>query len=243
MNNLCDFFLTCEFLKMIENIILKAVPLIISTFVGTWIVRKAFLPRVDIKAKREHILNDNDGCFLSLNIVNVGPNVAQNCCAYIILDTDVNKDDLLNPNEADTEEHLPNYKEEKPNFEIPREALITREKVRSVMQIQLCWTHHGNPYEKNLNPGVQAQLDICRYQISKTSPSLRYIIFPTERGWRRIHFRLRYQSLSGKLYICPANSFPNIFNIFFYLDECGAPSVVIKKKRTWGPFRTKLLLH
>ena len=114
----------------IPKIILEAIPMIISTFVGTWIVRRSFLPKVVIKTKKEHILKDEGGSFLSLNLVNVGPNVAKNCCAYIILDTPVNSSQFLNPDEANTDEHLPCYVQENPNFEIPRNTLITRETER-----------------------------------------------------------------------------------------------------------------
>ena len=129
-------------------------------------MRKTFLPKVVIKTKKEHILRDEGGCFLSLNLVNIGPNVAQNCCAYIILDHPVDSEQFLNPNEAATDEHLPCYVQENPNFEVPRNTLITRDKRRDVQQIELCWTHHGNPYHKDLNPGVQTHIDICRYQLS-----------------------------------------------------------------------------
>ncbi len=213
----------------IPKIILEAIPMIISTFVGTWIVRRSFLPKVVIKTKKEHILKDEGGSFLSLNLVNVGPNVAKNCCAYIILDTPVNSSQFLNPDEANTDEHLPCYVQENPNFEIPRNTLITREKQRDVQQIELCWTHHGNPYHKDLNPGVQTHVDICRYQHYPNCRIHDYIIFPTERGWRRVHFRLCYQPLKGKLYICPANSYPNVFDITFWLDVFGTPKVRIKK--------------
>lgn len=213
----------------IPKIILEAIPMIISTFVGTWIVRRSFLPKVVIKTKKEHILKDEGGSFLSLNLVNVGPNVAKNCCAYIILDTPVNSSQFLNPDEANTDEHLPCYVQENPNFEIPRNTLITREKQRDVQQIELCWTHHGNPYHKDLNPGVQTHVDICRYQHYPNCRIHDYIIFPTERGWRRVHFRLCYQPLKGKLYICPANSYPNVFDVTFWLDVFGTPKVRIKK--------------
>lgn len=213
----------------IPKIILEAMPMIISTFVGTWIVRRSFLPKVVIKTKKEHILKDDGGSFLSLNLVNVGPNVAKNCCAYLILDSPVDSNMFLNPNEANTDEHLPCYVQENPNFEIPRNTLITRDKQRDVQQIELCWTHHGNPYHKDLNPGVQTHIDICRYQLYPNCTILHYIIFPTERGWRRVHFRLCYQPLKGKLYICPANSYPNVFDISFWLDVYGTPKVRIKK--------------
>ena len=213
----------------IPKIILEAIPMIISTFVGTWIVRRSFLPKVVIKTKKEHILKDEGGSFLSLNLVNLGPNVAKNCCAYIILETPVNSSQFLNPDEANTDEHLPCYVQENPNFEIPRNTLITREKQRDVQQIELCWTHHGNPYHKDLNPGVQTHVDICRYQHYPNCRIHDYIIFPTERGWRRVHFRLCYQPLKGKLYICPANSYPNVFDITFWLDVFGTPKVRIKK--------------
>ena len=213
----------------IPKIILEAIPMIISTFVGTWIVRRSFLPKVVIKTKKEHILKDEGGSFLSLNLVNLGPNVAKNSCAYIILETPVNSSQFLNPDEANTDEHLPCYVQENPNFEIPRNTLITREKQRDVQQIELCWTHHGNPYHKDLNPGVQTHVDICRYQHYPNCRIHDYIIFPTERGWRRVHFRLCYQPLKGKLYICPANSYPNVFDITFWLDVFGTPKVRIKK--------------
>lgn len=220
----------------------NTIPLIISMFVGTWIVRKSFLPKVDINTKKAHVLQDEDGCFLSLNLINIGPNVAQNCCAYIILNDKIDCDSFLNPEEAATNEHLPSYFEEKNNLQIPRNTLITREKRRDVQQIQLCWTHHGNPYQKDLNPGVQTQIDICRYQYYPNDHSHHYMIFPTEKGWRRIHFRLKYKWLTGKLYICPANSYPNIFNIGFGLNASGYPEVEIKKIRLNYFTRKKLLL-
>ena len=228
--------------QTVFDIVIRAIPLILSTFVGAWIVRKSFVPKVKIMTKKEHVLKDSGGYFLSLNIVNVGPNVALDCCAYIILDSRVDGENFLNPNEASVNEHLPNYTEEHPDFQIPRDVLITREKQRDVQQIQLCWTHHGNPYHKNLNPGVQSQIDICRYQIYEKDPSRHYILFPTERGWRRIHFRLRYQKLNGKLYICPANSYPNVFDIEFGLASGGMPEIIIKKKRLNCFTRKRLLL-
>lgn len=231
-----------EIISVIGCIFLKAMPLIISTIIGTWIVRRSFLPKVVIKTKKEHILRDDGGCFLSLNLINIGPNVAKNCCAYIILDNPVNSEQFLNTNEANTDEHLPCYVQENPNFETPRNTLITRERRRDVQQIELCWTHHGNPYHKDLNPGVQTHVDICRYQRFSNDKSQHYIIFPTERGWRRIHFRLKYQVLKGKLYVCPANSYPNIFDITFGLDTSGTPEVKIKKIRLNWFSRRKLLL-
>ena len=224
------------------DIIIRAIPLIISTFIGAWIVRKSFVPKVDIMTKKEHILKDSGGYFVSLNVVNVGPNVAQDCCAYIILDSRIDGENFLNPCEATANEHLPNYTDEHLNFEIPRDVLITREKQRDVQQIQLCWTHHGNPYHMNLNPGVQSQIDICRYQIYEKDPTRHYILFPTEKGWRRVHFRLQYQELKGKLYICPANSYPNVFDIEFSLSSGVSPKIIIKKKRMNYFTRKKLLL-
>ena len=232
------------FFQTTIDIFINAVPIIIATFVGTWIVRKSFVPKVDIMTKTEHILKDRGGYFLSLNVVNIGPNVAQDCCAYIILDDDIDSENLLNTNEAATDEHLPNYTDEHPDFEIPRNVLITKEKQRDVQQIQLCWTHHGNPYYKKLNPGIQTQIDICRYQLYDNDPSQHYyIIFPTERGWRRVHFRLRYQKLKGRLYICPANSYPNVFNIEFGLGSDNTPMIKIMKIRMNYFTRKKLLLN
>lgn len=225
-----DILTVCfRFMTGIWNIIQDALPYIVSTYVGARIVRKTFLPKVVIKTKKEHILRDEGGCFLSLNLVNIGPNVAQNCCAYIILDHPVDSEQFLNPNEATTDEHLPCYVQENPNFEVPRNTLITRDKRRDVQQIELCWTHHGNPYHKDLNPGVQTHIDICRYQLSPDKTNRHYIIFPTERGWRRVHFRLWYQELRGRLYVCPANSYPNIFDISFGLDTSGNPEMSLKK--------------
>lgn len=220
----------------------ETVPLIISMFIGTWLVRKSFLPKVDINTKKAHILQDEDGYFLSLNLINIGPNVAQNCCAYIILNDKIDSETFLNLSEAATNEHLPSYFEEKNNFQIPRNTLITPDRRRDVQQIQLCWTHHGNPYQQDLNPGVQTQIDICRYQCYPHDHSHHYMIFPTEKGWRRIHFRLKYRRLSGKLYICPANSYPNIFDIEFGLTAAGIPEVEIHKIRLNYFSRKKLLL-
>lgn len=229
-------------IQSLLNIIYDVIPLVLSTIIGTYIVRRAFVPKVNIKTKKEHILVDSGGCFLSLNIINTGANMAQQCCCYLILETEIRKEDILNPNEAALDEHLPRYKSESILFEQPRNVLITREKMRDVQQVQLCWTHHGNPYYKDLNPGVTSQVDICRFQKYENDDTKYYILFPTESGWRRVHFRCKYKLIKGILYICPANSYPNIFKISFNIDDDNSPHVDIRKVKLNYFSRKRFLL-
>ncbi len=228
-------------IQSLINIIYDTIPLVLSTIIGTYIVRRAFVPKVNIKTKKEHILTDAGGHFLSLNIINTGLNMAQHCCCYLVLETKILDNDLLNNNDAALDEHLPRYTNESLLLEQLRSSLITKDKIRDVQQVQLCWTHHGNPYYRDLNPGVTAQIDICRFQRFENNNGY-YIIFPTESGWRRIHFRAKYKEMKGILYICPANSFPNIFSISFQLDDNSYPYINIKKVNLNSFSRKRFLL-
>jgi hypothetical protein len=82
----------------------------------------------------------------------------------------------------------------------------------------------------NVNPGVTASIDICRFQV--TEDNQWYVLFPTERGWRRILFRMKVESntvLKGKLLICPSNDFPKILTFTLYLYQ-NKPKLLIGDK-------------
>ena len=123
---------------------------------------------------------------------------------------------------------------------IPRSQLIGPQKYRSLEQIHFCWTHHGNPYSKDINPGITAALDVCRIQWENDK---HYIIFPTERGWRKVHFRVNYAPIEGSLFICPANAYPNIFHIKIYMDDQETPQLDIRKIKLHFWNRKKELLN
>lgn len=240
MVNIC-LNIIIESLKFLNTeIIIPIIYLSISTFVGAVIVRKVFMPCVEIKAKKKHILKDKTGFFVSINIVNIGHKVANNTICYLLLDKEFAKNDLIEESDASLDEELPRYLEENLSLTIPRSQLIGPQKYRSLEQIHFCWTHHGNPYSKDINPGITAALDVCRIQWENDK---HYIIFPTERGWRKVHFRVNYAPIEGRLFICPANAYPNIFHIKIYMDDQETPQLDIRKIKLHFWNRKKELLN
>lgn len=54
------------------------------------------IPKVEIITKKEQILKDSGGYFLSLNVINVSSNVVQYCYAFIILDSHIDGENIFN---------------------------------------------------------------------------------------------------------------------------------------------------
>lgn len=218
--------------------IFPTLSLIIATLIGGEIVKRLYSPNVNVKAKNISHLRDNGGFFISLNIVNLGRTVANDCICYLMINSFIDKEDIMEEHEACTDEHLPTYRDEKLDFTTPRQQLTTPAKFRKPEQVQLCWAHHGNPCVMNINPGVTKLLDICRAQYIENNQW--YIIFPSEKGWRRILIRMRYKNINGKIFICPSNDYPKILD-FSFIFENNEPTLKIYDKYLNKIRRRKIL--
>ena len=216
--------------NLLYSFIIQTLAIITGAFFGGEIIKSIYSPKVKVKAKNLNLREDKSGFFVSLNIINIGRSVASDCICHLLFDKDIDKDTLLEREDAMADECLPSYKEENNNFLIPRDQLTSPSSFRQPLQVQLCWTHHGNPCNINVNPGVTASIDICRFQLTENFQW--YVLFPTERGWRRILFRMKIKPgtvLKGKLFICPSNDFPKILTFTLYLHQ-NKPKLLIGDK-------------
>lgn len=217
-------------ITFLYQFIIQTLAIITGAFFGGEIIKKIYSPKVKVKAKNLNLREDKSGFFVSLNIINIGRTVASNCICHLLLDEEINKNTLLEREDAMVEEYLPSYKEETNNFLIPRDQLTTPSSFRQPSQMQLCWTHHGNPCEININPGVTASVDICRFQLTENNEW--YMILPTERGWRRVLLRMKVESqtiFKGKLIISPSNDFPKILFFTMYIHN-NKPFLLIRDR-------------
>lgn len=225
----------------IFQFLIQTLAIITGAFFGGEIIKKIYSPKVKVKAKNLNLREDKSGFFISLNIINIGRTAASDSVCHLLFDKEINKDVLLEREDAMADECLPSYKEEMNNFLTPRDQLTGPSSFRQLSQVQLCWTHHGNPCEININPGVTASVDICRFQM--TDDKQWYVMFPTERGWRRILFRMRVDDKTifrGKLIVCPSNDFPKILFFTMYLHE-ERPILLVRDKWLSRFNRAKIL--
>ena len=188
------------------------VSLLIGTLLGTEITRFLYRPKVRVRYSKISPLHVKDGTHWSINVANLGRTVASNCKAVIYLQG-IEPEVLLKLHEANPNEFLPSYSEESGNISFPRPQSIGREKFRPIAGANLAWAKLGNPDSIDINPGVTELLDICKVQDSDKG---RYVIFPTELGWRRVRCRIRSSKIAGKVLVCPSNEFPTVLN--FELD-------------------------
>jgi len=226
--------------ELFWNFIIQTLAILTGAIIGGEIIKRIYSPRVCVKAKKPNELFDGSGCFVSLNIINVGRTVATDCVCYLVIDDGWDKSLLMEREEAVLDENLPTYKEEENDFLFPRDQLITPTKLRELKNIQLCWTHHGNPCVMSINPGVTTSVDICRFQRDGDNW---YVLFPTEKGWRRIAFRIRFDRkmiLKGKLLICPSNDFAKVLDIKLYLCH-DKPTLLVTERFMTRWKRSRLL--
>ncbi|MEJ0106605.1 MAG: hypothetical protein WDO19_30445 [Bacteroidota bacterium] len=232
-------------IQIINNFVLPLLSLIIATLVGSEIVRIVYSPKVKVKVKESNYLKNKNGFLTALEIVNLGSSVATKCISYLVIhdNNKIEKDDLLSEFEACENEYLPSYTDENLDYTIPRQQWITPEKYVTPKRLVLCWNHSGDPYEMDINPGVTVSLNICRMRYHDIQ-EFWYIIFPTEKGWRKVRLRMRFKELKGKIFICPSNAFPLIvgFNIQ-YDSQIKEPVLIIDNKAVSRRKRKRILLR
>lgn len=194
---------------MEQTLASSLISLVIGTLLGNEISRYLYRPRVKVKIRDVNPLITKDGYFVSIDIVNIGRSVAQNCTGYISLNN-IERGDIIDSQYAEIDEILPSYPNEKINTSFPRDQLITKSKFRIIKNESLCWSKHGNPYELNINPGMTTRLDLFKAQKNKSSDW--YLIFPSEEGWRKVRTRINFREITGRLLVCPSNEFPTIID-------------------------------
>lgn len=207
------------YILIFQEIICPIFVMVTGAFLGGAVIKWIYQPRVKVKLKRINNLIDKNGEFISFNVVNLGSSCAMKCISYITIDPESEENlKVVSYSDASINENLPEYSLESKNLDNPRRQLTDIYKKRAIEQIQLCWTHHGNPFELDINPGVTRSIDICRFQITTAIPDQEpYWIFPTEDGWRVVQVRVRSKIIKGKIFICPSNSYPLIAD--FVLKE------------------------
>lgn len=230
-------------IELLYDFIIRITTIVVGAFLGGEIIKKIYSPKVKVKAKNTSLREDKSGFFVSLNIVNIGRTVATSCVSYLLFDNEFDKNSLLEREEAMADECLPSYSDENNNFLIPRNQLTRPSSYRQPTRARLCWSNHGNPHELDINPGVITSINVCRFQSDNEGGW--YIMFPTERGWRRILLRMKVNDESifeGKIVICPSNNSPKI--LFFEMKfQNNKPTLIIKDKCLTRYGRNKMLLN
>ncbi len=226
-------------IDILNPIVTAITGLLIGTLLGNEASRILNKPRVSLRFKDMNQLVTKDGFFWSIFVVNTGRTVASNCIGVIDLDN-VKKEDILEQNEALPNEFLPRYLDENGDISFPRDQLTTPSKFRDVKNSVLCWSHHGNPFKIDINPGMTQSIDICRVQYHETG-KFWYFIFPSEKGWRKVRVRMKANNISGKLSICPANDYPTILHFKISAEgKQGVPTFIPIRRTFFNQFIGRL---
>ncbi len=214
---------------MLDWVLGPFLSLLIGTLLGGEITRYFYKPKVIIKYKDVAPLVLETGTFWSLRVENRGRTVATDCIGVLTLE-DVTPEDIINQNEADTKELLPEYRGEAIDMSFPREQIISRNYFREINRTSLCWAKLGNPDKIDVNPGVSQSIDICKHH---RLGEFDYFIFPSEEGWRRLRVRVKSKNLKGSLYICPSNEFPTQIDFTITIEDTGASKFTPLKPKRW----------
>ena len=211
---------------IIDEVYAALISLVIGTLLGRELSRFLYRPRVIVRFKSLAPLHTADGYFNSIEIANLGRTVATNCIGVLTL-FHIDKEDILEQYNADPIESLPDYKESGDDLSFPRDQLLSPKFFRELRGVSLCWSRWGNPATMDINPGMTQVLDVCKFQIKNES---RYIIFPSEHGWRKVRIRIKMREVQGRIMVCPSNEFPTMIKFKIDMDEEGMPRLIPLKQ-------------
>jgi len=187
-----------------DNIFASFVSLTVGALLGSEVTRYFYKPRVIVKYKDIDPLEDQTGVYWSIQVENNGRTVAKECIAVLTL-YNIGVEHIVEPEHIDTNEDLPQYRNEDIDLETPRKQIVTSRHFRPLNRVALCWSKLGNPDVIGINPGINQAIDLCKFHKKGDSG---YFIFPSEDGWRRVRVRLKPEKMKGYVLICPANEFP-----------------------------------
>jgi hypothetical protein len=122
-------------INLLYNFIIQTLAIITGAFFGGEIIKRIYSPKVKVKAKNLNLREDKSGFFVSLNIINIGKSVASNCICHLLFDEEINKNTLLERENALADECLPSYKSESNNFLVPRDQLTSPSSFRQPLQV------------------------------------------------------------------------------------------------------------
>ena len=201
--------------------------LAIGTLIGAELMRFLYRPKVKIRYKHITPLSKKDGFHITIHVANLGRTVAHDCKCVVRFD-DVTASDIVDLENANPEEDLPEYTKEGFTVEFPRRQFVYSYEFRDILNESLCWAESGNPPKVDINPGTIARLDICKVQCSPDGKFAYYII-PSEEGWRIMRTRIKLGKLKGRILVCPANEFPTPMKFEIDLDADGRPKFYPKR--------------
>ena len=193
------------------------VSLTVGTLLGAEVTRLFYRPRVIVKYKNIDPLEDKTGVYWSIQVENYGRTVAKECSAVISL-YDISIDDLVATEDTDSNEELPEYRNENIDIETPRKQIVNKDHFRLLNRVSVCWAKLGNPDVIDINPGISQSVDLCKFH--RHGP-YNYFIFPSEDGWRRVRVRIKARDLKGHILICPTNEFPTRVDFVISIMEDG----------------------
>lgn len=202
---------------MLDSLLSPFLSLLIGTLLGGEITRYFYKPKVIIRYRDVTPLTLESGVFWSLRVENRGRTAATDCIGVITIDN-ISQDDVIDQSEADTNEYLPDYRNDDIDLAVPREQIMSRTYYREINRVSICWSKLGNPDYIDINPGVSQSIDICKYH---ESPHGNYFIFPSEDGWRKLRVRVRKSYITGALFVCPSNEFPTKIDFTISIDDSG----------------------
>lgn len=208
-----------------ESVFSSFISLTIGTLIGSEVTRYFYKPRVIVKYKNLAPLDDINGVYWSLQIENYGRTVAKQCVAVVTL-YDVSATDLVNTEDVDALENLPQYRNENIDIETPRKQIVSKDHFRPLTRVSLCWAKLGNPDMIDINPGISQVVDLCKFHKNGDKS---YFIFPSEDGWRRIRVRIIPRQIRGHILICPSNEFPTRVNFEIMVSDNGESQMTAKK--------------
>lgn len=214
---------------MVNELIAALISLIIGTLLGSELTRFLYRPRVIIRYKDTSPLFTPDGVHWSIKVANIGRTVASNCKGVIFI-SDISTDDLINAEDADPQEILPNYSDEEADLSFPRHQQLDKNFFRPIDGDRIAWATLGNPDTIDINPGITELIDVCKIQFYDKG---NYIIFPTSKGWRRIAARVKAKNITGKIMICPSNEFPTVIRFRLTFDDRNRSEFTAIKPRTF----------
>ena len=208
-----------EFLPS-EQLLSALISLLVGGLLGREIFRILDKPNVVIQYRKITRFHQSDGVYLSMRVGNIGRSAAERCvCTLSIFD--LKPDQIIDPNDAEVYENLPEYREENIDLEFPRYQIIQSDSFHDVTSEKLCWSELGNPAALDINPGTAQNMDICKLFRGNNR---HYFIFPSEVGWRRVRIRISASNrIRGRLLVCPANDFPTPLDFELYMGESEDP--------------------
>ncbi len=219
-------------------------PLLV-VLIGGFLVKHILRKKYKIQYSGSMIEQGQNIHVVSVEIENIGNLQLTDASAHIILDDSctIKQREILDIDNLATlgidkneYENLPTYMDEGLKLSASlRAAWMNTTNFLSENQFFTCWDFSGDPYKINLKPFSRMRLIICKaieYDVGAKKFRYWYYIFPTERGWRRVRFRMTAKTLTGRIILSFSNSYPLIIPFKINHDsESSTPKLEITSQK------------